>query len=311
MSLKRVFEPISIGSVHVPNRVVRTAHATSFGDGGKVGDDLINYHVARASGGVGLSFLEATAVHPSSVLGLIGYDDSVIPGYQKLMAAVRPYGMRMFQQLWHAGHIYAAPDGESIRGVSPLPGPVVGVPTVPIATDEVADFVAAYADAARRSAEGGIDGIEIAASHGYLVYQFLSPLTNTRDDRYGGSLDNRMRFLMEILTAVRKASAEMPVGVRLGAGQIPGDLDEQTVAEIARRLVEHGLVDFVNASMGDYYRGHEMTGAMDRPAGYMLASSGQITDAVRAVPGLSLAASARWRRLRRCCVQVTPTWCQW
>ena len=284
MSLKKVFEPISIGSVHVPNRVVRTAHATSFGDGGKVGDDLINYHVARARGGVGLSFLEATAVHPSSVLGLIGYDDSVIPGYQRLMAAVRPYGMRMFQQLWHAGHIYAAPDGQPIRGVSPLPGPVVGVPTVPIATDEVADFVAAYADAARRSAEGGIDGIEIAASHGYLVYQFLSPLTNTRDDRYGGSLNNRMRFLMEILTAVRKASAELPVGVRLGAGQTPGDLDEQTVAEIARQLVEHGLVDFVNASMGDYYKVHEMNGAMDRPTGYMLASSGQITDAVRAVP---------------------------
>jgi 2,4-dienoyl-CoA reductase-like NADH-dependent reductase (Old Yellow Enzyme family) len=160
---------------------------------------------------------------------LIGYDDSVIPGYQRLMAAVRPYGMRMFQQFWHAGHIYPAPDGQPIRGVSPLPGSVVGMPAVPLATDEVAEFVAAYADAARRSAEGGIDGIEIAAGHSYLVYQFLSPLTNTRDDRYGGSLENRMRFLVEIQTAVRQAvDAAMPVGVRVGAGQIPGDLDEQS-----------------------------------------------------------------------------------
>src|SRR5690242_18289691 len=198
MSLTKVFEPIRIGSVDVPNRVVRTAHVTFLGDGA-IGEDLINYHVARARGGVGLSFLEATAVHPSSVDSLIGYDDSVIPGYQKLMAAVRPHGMRMFQQLWHGGHIVSAPGGQPMRGASALPGPVVGMPTLPIATDEAGEFVAAYADAARRSAEGGIDGIEIAAGHGYLVYQFLSPLTNTREDRYGGSLDNRMRFLVEIL----------------------------------------------------------------------------------------------------------------
>ena len=285
MKLEKVFEPINIGSLCVPNRVVRTAHATFFGDSGTVGDDLINYHVARARGGVGLSFLEATAVHPSSVLSLIGYDDSVISGYQKLMAAVRPYGMRMFQQLWHGGHISSAPDGQPIRGVSPLPGPVVGMPTVPIATDEVAEFVAAFAGASLRAAEGGIEGIEIAAGHGYLVHQFLSPLTNTREDRYGGSFENRMQFLVEILTAVRQATGpDMPVGVRVGAGQIKGDLDELTVAEIARRLTESGLVDFVNASMGDYYTIHNVTGAMDRPAGYMLPSSGQITHIVTAVP---------------------------
>lgn len=278
--LRRVFEPIDIGAVHIPNRIVRTAHLTKLGSDGMVSDDLIGYHLARARGGVGLSFLEATAVHPSSTLSLIGYDDAVIPGYRKLMDAVRPHGMRMFQQLWHAGNIYPGPNGEPARGVSDLPGPLTGLPVVPIATDEISEFVTGYAETARRSAEGGIDGLEIAAGHGYLIYQFLSPATNTRTDQYGGSLENRMRFLVEVLTAVRDAvSGQIPVGVRLGAGQAAGDLDEATVADVTRRLIAAGLVDFVNATMGNYYGMHWMMGAMDRPAGYMLNSSASITAA--------------------------------
>jgi 2,4-dienoyl-CoA reductase-like NADH-dependent reductase (Old Yellow Enzyme family)/thioredoxin reductase len=293
-TVRRVFEPIQIRAVQIPNRIVRTAHLTKLGMG-VVSDDLIEYHAARARGGVGLSILEATAVHPSSVLGLIGYDDSVIPMYQQLMDTVRPLGMRVFQQLWHGGHVYPPPGGRPMRGASALPGPVVGLPAVPIGTEEVGDFVAAYAAAARRSAEGGIDGLEVAASHGYLMHQFLSPLTNNREDRYGGSLDNRMRFLVEVLTAVREAAGpDMPVGVRMGAGQIAGDLDEPTVAEVARRLVGLGLIDFLNASMGDYYAMHWMMGGMDRPAGYMLPSSGQVT---RSVTGIPRIVTGRFRTL--------------
>ena len=162
---------------------------------------------------------------------------------------------------------------------------MTGLPAVPIGTDEVGEFVAAYAAAARRAAEGGIDGLEVAASHGYLMHQFLSPLTNNREDRYGGSLENRMRFLVEVLTAVRDAAGpDLPVGVRVGAGQIAGDLDEQTVTEVARRLAALGLIDFLNASMGDYYAMHHIMGGMDRPAGYMLPSSGKITGSVTGIP---------------------------
>ena len=283
-SLRRVFEPIQIRGVEIPNRVVRTAHLTKLGMG-LVSDDLIGYHAARARGGVGLSIIEATAVHPSSVLGLVGYDDSVIPMYKKLMDTVRPLGMRVFQQLWHGGHVYPPPGGLPMRGASALPGPVAGLPAVPIGTEEVGDFVAAYAAAARRSAEAGIDGIEIAASHGYLMHQFLSQLTNNRQDRYGGSVENRMRFLAEVLAAVREAvGPDMPVGVRMGAGQVVGDLDERTVSEVAQRLADRGLIDFLNASMGDYYAMHWMMGAMDRPAGYMLPSSAKVTGSVSGIP---------------------------
>jgi 2,4-dienoyl-CoA reductase-like NADH-dependent reductase (Old Yellow Enzyme family) len=283
-NLRRVFEPIQIRGVEIPNRVVRTAHLTKLAMG-LVSDDLIGYHAARARGGVGLSILEATAVHPSSVLGLVGYDDSVIPMYKKLMDTVRPLGMRVFQQLWHGGHVYPPPGGLPMRGASALPGPVAGLPAVPIGTEEVGEFVAAYAATARRSAEAGLDGIEIAASHGYLMHQFLSPLTNNRQDRYGGTVENRMRFLAEVLTAVREAvGPDLPVGVRMGAGQAVGDLDEQTVAEVAQRLADRGLIDFLNASMGDYYAMHWMMGGMDRPAGYMLPSSAKVTSSVSGIP---------------------------
>lgn len=282
--LRRVFEPIAIRGVEIPNRIVRTAHLTKLGMG-TISDDLIGYHAARARGGVGLSILEATAVHPSSVLALVGYDDSVIPTLAKLMTTIRPLGMKVFQQLWHGGHVYPPPGGLPMRGASALPGPIAGMPAVPIGTEEVGDFVAAFAAAARLSAEAGIDGIEIAASHGYLMHQFLSPLTNTRDDRYGGSLENRMRFLAEVLAAVRNAvGPALPVGVRMGAGQVTGDLDEQDVAEVARLLVERGLIDYLNVSMGDYYAMHWMMGGMDRPAGYMLPFSGKVTGAVAGVP---------------------------
>ena len=284
--LRRVFEPIDIAGVQIPNRVVRTAHLTKMGIG-TISDDLIEYHVARARGGVGMSVLEATAVHPSSVLGLVGYTDDIIPTYRRLTDALAPYGMKMFQQLWHGGHIYPPPNGLPMRSATGLPSPAGGLPPVPIATDEVGDFVRAFADAARRSAEGGIDGIEIAGGHGYLVQQFLSPLTNTRTDRYGGPLENRMRFLVEILTAIRaEIGHHIPLGVRVGASQTAGGVTEQEIATVVQHLVDNGLIDFVNVTMGDYYDAQWMMGAMDKPAGYMLPSSGQVTEAVHDVARL-------------------------
>jgi 2,4-dienoyl-CoA reductase-like NADH-dependent reductase (Old Yellow Enzyme family) len=294
VSTSRVFTPIDIAGVRVPNRVVRTAHLTKLGVG-TVSDDLIDYHVSRARGGVGLSILEATAVHPSSVLGLVGYTDAIVETYRRLMSALRPYGMKMFQQLWHGGHIYPPPNGLPMRGASALPSPVAGLPPVPIGTDEVAEFVQAYAAAARRSIEGGIDGIEIAAGHGYLLQQFLSPLTNTRTDRYGGPLENRMRFLVEILTAVRaEIGAEVPLGVRIGASPTAGGVSESEVAQVGQHLVDQRLIDFVDVTMGDYYQAHWMMGGMDRPAGYMLPSSGQVTGAVA---GVARIVTGRFRTL--------------
>src|SRR3546814_4458757 len=99
----KALEPISIAGVEIPNSVVRTAHSTHFGSGGIV-PSLIDYHVERARGGVGLTILEIAGVHPTCPSSICNFDDSVIEGYEQLMRAIRPHGMRVFQQLWHAGH---------------------------------------------------------------------------------------------------------------------------------------------------------------------------------------------------------------
>ena len=216
MNLTRVFEPISIRGIEVPNRIVRAAHGTAIPSPPTIlgGEDWIRYHLARAKGGVGLTILEASGVHPSTG-GLAMSDDRTVEGYRALMAAVRPHGMRVFQQLFHAGHIYPPPGGVA-WSVSTIPS-IVGVVAEPMRPKQITEVTNAFAAAARRCRDGGLDGVELHVGHGYLAHQFLSPLYNTRTDEYGGSLENRMRFVRQVLRAMRNA-----VGEQLGGGN-PGE----------------------------------------------------------------------------------------
>ena len=283
-TLQLVYEPIMLGDVEVPNRIVRTAHFTKMSTTGALNDDLVEYHAARAKGGVGLSILEATAVHPSSILGATTFAPDAVEWYRRLVRAVEPHGMKVFVQLWHGGHHYGV-GGLPTRSASDTPSPVNAAPPVALSVDDIAEITSAFATGAARAIEGGLHGIELHGGHSYLFSQFLSPLTNHRDDDYGGPLENRMRFLVEALRAVRAAIGDgPPVGVRLSAGQVPGDLSEEEVAAVARRLTDLRLIDFLDASIGTYYATHWTIGAMDRPTGYQLPSSGRITAAVPEVP---------------------------
>ena len=145
------------------------------------------------------------------------------------------------------------------------------------------DTVAAFAAAAKRCQAGGLDGVELHGAHGYLIAQFLSPATNLRDDDYGGSTENRSRFLVEILQAIRaEVGPDFPVGVRLsGTDFIEGGIDPVEAAAIAR-LVEP-LIDFLDVSMSSYWRFHKFLSTMDDPLGYEIPTSEQVTKAV-AVP---------------------------
>ena len=145
------------------------------------------------------------------------------------------------------------------------------------------DTVAAFAAAAVRCQAGGLDGVELHGAHGYLIAQFLSPATNLRDDDYGGSTENRARFLVEILRAIRaEVGPDFPVGVRLsGTDFIEGGIDPVEAAAIAR-LVEP-LIDFLDVSMSSYWRFHKFLSTMDDPLGYEIPTSEQVTKAV-AVP---------------------------
>ena len=268
---ERALSPIVIGGVEVKNRVARTAHATMMSRSGKISDAMIAYHGARARGGVGLSILEAAGVHPSSVLSLVSLDDSIVEGYQALVAEIAPTGMKLFQQLWHGGHIYPAPDGSPPWAPSSVPSHIAGVAPRPMTRRQIDEVVAGYAAAARRCELGGLDGVEIHAGHGYLIAQFLSPILNQREDEYGGDLAGRMCFLTRVLAAVHDAVRPgFAVGVRLSDSADPRILAMSDVALVAARLAEEQLIDYVNMSYGDYYALHRQVGGMDAPTGFQI-----------------------------------------
>jgi len=275
-------EPVRINGCRVPNRIVRTAHATGFARG-EISPRLIAYHEARARGGVGLSFLEIAAVHPSSPSGIIAFHDGVIAGYRKIADACRPHGMRLFQQLWHGGSNAQPLDGGPAWGPSSVPEALQGGTPIPMTHGMIGEVVAGFAAAARRCQQGGLDGVEVHAAHGYLPGQFLSPLTNRRSDGYGGSLENRTRFLREVLAAMRAAvGPDYPIGVRLsGTEGVEGGIQPDEARGTAEILEAAGLIDFLNVSMGSYYAFHKFIGAMHEPLGYELATSEPVTKAVR------------------------------
>lgn len=272
---RRVFEPIRISGVEIPNRIVRTGHLTGLGNGGGVTEDLVAYHEARARGGVGLLFLEHSSLHRTSPSATITWaDNRVIPGFQQVSAAVHRHGARIFQQLLHRGPQCAPLDGSAPLAASPLavPGTLV-MPRAP-AADELAEIVSAYVAAGSRAREGGLDGVEILAGHGYLIHTFLSPLFNRRTDAYGGSPENRRRLLVEVLGAMRAALAGYPIGVRFSVTEhIVGGMGPEETLAVAQHLEQAGLVDFVNLSVGGYASPaalSSMIGPMHEPHGYQL-----------------------------------------
>lgn len=275
MSLDAIFKPITINGLVVKNRIARASHGTSYGRG-IVSDDLIAYHEARAKSGVGLNILEATVIHRSTANHTVdAVDDSVIPGFAALARSSDKFGMRTFVQLWHGGHRWAPASGQAPLSASNVPCPL-GLVNTPFAMtlDQIEEITEAYADAAVRVQKGGLHGVEVHFGHGYLIHQFLCPLTNRRDDDFGGDLDGRMRFGRDVLRAIRdRVGADFPVGVRLSDYNVPGGLTPEEAGEVIARLCADKMVDCVSGSMGSPYSIATMLGAMDQPAGYMLSSA--------------------------------------
>lgn len=275
MAYDNLFEPIDLGPITVKNRIVRSAHGTLLG-----GEKLIAYHEARAAGGVALSTLEATGVHANAPSLLPLHSDDVIPFYRELSDRMRPYDMRMFQQIYHPGSATRPRKSAFQISASAIPNPMVGGIPMEMTEPQIAEMVENFAQAARRCRDGGLDGVDLHASSGYLIEQFLSPANNVRTDRYGGSLENRMRFLMEILHAIRaEVGDEFCVGIRLPNEEyIPGGLTSEDNAEIA--TIVEPLVDYVSLHMGSYWRFHKLLSPMDDPLGHEMPANEVITRVV-------------------------------
>ncbi len=269
------FEPYRLKNVELRNRVVRTSMGSGIPAGGLINDALTAFHVARARGGVALTYIEPAQTHWSSPSFIDNTRPEVVNGMRRLTAAVHAEGARVFQQLMHGGPTNIPQDGSAPWAASAIPDPGLGMVSRPMTPWMIDEVVAGFVTAARHAAEGGIDGIEVHAGHGYLFSSFLSPATNHRTDAYGGPFENRVRFLCEVLAATREAvGPDYPLGVRLSADAAEHQTSGSDIARIAASLER--LVNFVSLSLGSHYGRDLLMGGLHEPPGYQLEVNGII-----------------------------------
>lgn len=271
--LTHVDKPFVLGRQTLKNRVFRSAHGTMIG-GGTINDDFIAYHEARARGGVALTVLEVISPHRSCESLLNIWDPNLTEAYPRFVDRMRVHGMRVFQQINHSGANSFGPGGAPPWAPSDIPGFQHAIVPLAMTKAMIDEVIASYADTARKCAAWGADGVEIHCAHGYLIAQFLSVNSNKRPDDYGGSWENRCRFMLEVTRAVRAAvPPHVTVGARFSPELIIGGLDERDNLSAAHLLVQEGLLDYVSLSLGVYQTLYKVIGGMHEPTGYELATS--------------------------------------
>jgi 2,4-dienoyl-CoA reductase-like NADH-dependent reductase (Old Yellow Enzyme family) len=252
-----LFSPFPLKRLTLKNRIVSTPHSDGMAEDGRVTERLIAYFEAKAVGGAGLVMGPAgCAVHPTSPTragGLELYHRDALPGLTRLVQTVHAAGAAYIPQLTHWGRRGNSGDRpEPLLAPSAIPEPVSGENPRALSEEEIAEIVASYAETARRVQEAGADGVDIVAFANHLPDQFWSPLSNRRRDRYGGSLENRMRFSLEVLSAIRRAvGADFIVGMRISGDEfVEGGLGPRDLQEIAGHLARTGLLDYLSVSGG-------------------------------------------------------------
>jgi mycofactocin system FadH/OYE family oxidoreductase 2 len=254
---KHLFTPLKIGSFTVRNRIVSTAHLTGFAEKGLPSERHLNYWVSKAKGGIGLIVTEDQAVHPSAATDpfvIHAYRDECIEPFRRIAAAVHEHGAKIVAQLWHPGSIfYGVREGSHpLWSCSALPGSFHIETSHEMEVEEIREVIQGFADAGRRMREAGMDGVELMGTHGFLIEQFMSPRTNHRDDEYGGSEENRLRFVRELIEAVRAAvSSDFTVGIRVSGDQYQdGGLTLDDMKRIMAGLTASGKLDYVSVTVG-------------------------------------------------------------
>lgn len=257
--MKKLYTPIKINKLVLKNRTVMAPMGLGTTDyvDGHVTDRLIDCYVQRARGGVGLIVLANIQYDPirqDPVNGPILTDDKYIPTLRKFTDAIHTEDCAVFAQLVHMGRYANAPfnGGENVApSVTTSRYNGFQVPRE-MTNQEIHDFVRYQAEAALRAKKAGFDGVEIETNSGYLHGQFFSPLTNLRTDEYGGSFENRTRFMVESLHAVREAvGPDFPVTIRIsGTDFMPGGCNDKDIADICELLDKTGELDAISVTAG-------------------------------------------------------------
>ena len=280
--MPKLFDPLRVGKVTLKNRIVMPPMANDLADAqGRVTEGLVA-HYARRAAGVGLVIVEHSYFTPEGKASLrqLGiHDDAMINGLTKLAASIHAKGTPVCVQVNHSGR-EGSREVSGLEPVAPSAVPAEGSAVVPreLKKGEIESLVRLYGEAARRAREAGFDAIEVHGAHGYLLNQFVSPLTNKRADEYGGSLEGRTRFPLAAVKEVRRVvGSDLLVLYRLGASDGEGrGVTMEEMQTFAQELVDAGvnIVDVSGGLIGDAPK--DMTGP-----GYFLPLAEKIKEAVK------------------------------
>ncbi|MEI6113648.1 MAG: NADH:flavin oxidoreductase [Burkholderiales bacterium] len=278
----KLFTPVTLGPITLPNRFVVAPMTTNFANpDGSVSDSVHDYLVARARGGFALVITENIGVHPSGRVMprmLMGHDDSMLPGLKRLAASIHAAGSKVVGQISHAGRqTKTATTGLPLVAPSPIPCPLNREMPVELTLDSVRQFEQFYIDAACRLYKSGFDGVELHGAHGYLIAEFLSCYSNKRTDIYGGPLENRMRFLLNIVRGIRAACPpDFALCVRISAQEfVPQGIAIPEAIEIVKRLEAAGI-DAISLSVGVYESFNRLSMITGDPEGQWLDMADQV-----------------------------------
>jgi 2,4-dienoyl-CoA reductase-like NADH-dependent reductase (Old Yellow Enzyme family) len=287
MQFPHLFSSVTINGMTLKNRAVMPPMGTGYGNpDSTVSDRLVAYLSRRAQGGTGLIITEVCAVDPRgkgfpNEIGI--WNDEFIPGLARIPAELHRYGAKVALQLHHAGReTFEAATGAIPEAPSAIPSVIMGQPCEAMSLERIAEVIHAFARAAGRAKAAGFDAVELHGAHGYLLNQFLSPFSNQRDDQYGGSDENRTRFVLEIIAAVRKVvGRDFPVWIRVSADElVRGGYDLPFMQKFAPMMVDAG-VDAIHCSVGVYSTpGNLSVASMDTDPGFNLFRARALKEAV-------------------------------
>jgi len=282
-----LFSPLKVGKVTLPNRICFLAHRTNFAGKGCLNERLMAYYRRRAGGGCGLIVVGEFSIHPNDrpwETMIEAYHPHVVKDYRRLTALIRGNGSLAFAQLRHHGFQGSgAVTRQPVWGPSPVADIAFGETAKPMEPEDMQEALEAFAKAAMFAREGGFDGVEIDMGPESLLRQFLSPISNFRQDEYGGSLENRMRLPLQVAGAVRKAVGfDFTVGIRLCADEkFWGGISLDESRHTAQVFEKAGLCDFINVSVGTYYNLHLILASMHTPNGFSLDLAQSVKTAVK------------------------------
>jgi 2,4-dienoyl-CoA reductase-like NADH-dependent reductase (Old Yellow Enzyme family)/thioredoxin reductase len=285
MTYEKLFERGRIGKVNLKNRVVMTAMGVNLANAqGEANDVITRYYEERAKGGVGLIITEIARIDDEYGVGtpnqLSVTEGRHIPHLERMIETIQKYGTKVFVQLHHPGretksHLIG---GKQIVAPSAIMCQVTQEMPRALSTEECEGLVKKFIKGAVIAKTCGADGVELHVAHGYLLNQFVSPYSNKRTDKYGGSFQNRLRMVSEIITGIKyMCGADFPISVRISADEfVEGGLKIDESIKIARTLESYGI-DAINVSSGTY----ESATTIIEPGSYPQGWKKHLADAVR------------------------------